>query len=173
MDYSRGMGVYGALAMVILAGFAFIKPATASWFYVAAFVAFELWLARRVSSHGRAPAAVGEAPYHFSAEEAELVGRYRYYFTYPAAARDAASVLAALGLSALLLAPWLTYKMAYLQAALAGLNLFAVARLTKQVAPLVGLRMAAMSGDREAQRLLDLHEPAWDKIRAGNLAEGE
>jgi hypothetical protein len=166
------MGVYGALAMVILAGMAFIKPATASWLYVAAFVAFELWLARRLSAQGRAPAATGEAPYHFSAEEAELVGRFRYYFTYPGQARDAASILSALGLSALLLAPWLTYKAAFLQAALIGLNLFAVARLTKQVAPLVGLRMLAMRGDREAQRLIDLHEPAWAKIRAGNAAEG-
>ena len=158
--------------MVILAGMAFIKPATASWLYVAVFVAFELWLLRRLRAAGDAPAAVGEAPYHFSAEEAELVGRFRYYFSDPGAARDAASVLSALGLSALLLAPWLTYKMAFLQAVLIGANLFAVARLTKRVAPLVGLRMGAMRGDRAAQRALDLHDPLWAKIRAGNAAEG-
>jgi hypothetical protein len=156
--------------MVILAGMAFIKPASASWLYVAAFVAFELWLARRLALAGDAAAAVGEPPYRFSAEEAALVGRFRYYFTWPEAARDAASVLSAFGLSALLLAPWLTYKMAYVQAALTGINLFAVARLTKRVAPLAGLRIAALRGDRAAQRMLDLHEPVWEKIRAGNLA---
>jgi hypothetical protein len=166
------MGVYGGLAIVILAGVAFIKPATASWLYVAAFVAFELWLLRALRAAGDAPAAVGEAPYQFSADEAELIGRFRYYFTYPAAARDAASVLSALGLSAILLAPWLTYKMAFIQAVLIGANLFAVARLTKRVAPLVGLRMGAMRGDRDAQRMLDLHDPLWAKIRAGNAAEG-
>jgi hypothetical protein len=165
------MGVWGALGMLILAGMAFLKPATASWLYVAAFVVFELWLLRRVSAGGDAPAAIGEPPYHFTAEEAALIGRYRFYFTWPAQARDAASVLAALGLSALLLAPWLTYKAALLQAVLSGVNLFAVARLTKRVAPLVGLRMGAMRGDPEAKRMLDLHDPLWAKIRAANLAE--
>jgi hypothetical protein len=162
------MGVYGALGMLILAGIAFLKPASASWIYVAAFAAFELWLLRRLSAAGDGPAAIGEPPYHFSAEEAELIGRFRYYFTWPAQARDAASVLAALGLSALLLAPWLTYKTAFVQAALTGVNLFAVARLTKRVAPLVGLRMGAMRGDREAKRMLDLHDPLWAKINAAN-----
>jgi len=164
------MGVYGALGMLILAGIAFLKPATASWLYVAAFVAFELWLVRRVGAGGDAPAAVGEPPYHFTAEEAAFIGRYRYYFTWPAKARDAASVLSALGLSALLLAPWLLYKGVLVQAALIGVNLFAVARLTRRVAPLVGLRIAAMRGEREAKRMLDLHEPVWEKIRAANLA---
>jgi hypothetical protein len=164
------MGVYGALGMLVLAGMAFLKPATASWLYVAAFIVYELWLARRLAAAGHGPAATGEAPYHFTAEEAELIGRYRYYFTWPAGARDAASVLAALGLSALLLAPWLTYKMALVQAAFTGINLFAVARLTKRVAPLVGMRLAAMRGDREALRVLELHDPLWAKIRAANLA---
>jgi hypothetical protein len=164
------MGVYGALGMVALAGMAFLKPATASWLYVAAFIVYELWLARRLASVGHGPAAIGEAPYHFTAEEAELIGRYRYYFTWPEAARDAASVLAAVALSAFLLAPWLTYKMALAQAAFTGVNLFAVARLTKRVAPLVGLRMSAMRGDRAALRMVELHEPLWAKIRAANLA---
>jgi len=165
------MGVWGALGMLILAGIAFLKPATASWLYVAAFAVFELWLARRLAVAGEGPAAVGEPPYNFTAEEATLIGRYRFYFTWPAQARDAASVLAALGLSALLLAPWLTYKMAFVQAALTGLNLFAVARLTKRVAPLVGLRMTASRGDRVALRALELHDPLWAKIHAANLAE--
>ncbi len=121
-----------------------------------------------MASAGKGAVPAGERPYHFSAEESELVGRYRFYFTYPGRARAASSVLAALGLTALLLAPWLTYKQAFLQAALVGVNLFAVARLTKEVAPLMALRIAASRGDREALRLLEAHDPAWSKITAGN-----
>ncbi len=62
---------------------------------------------------------------------------------YPAIARECSSVLAALGLSSLILAPWLTFKQAFVPAALIGLNLFAVSRLTRICAPLLGLRMAA------------------------------
>ena len=154
--------------MLLLAGLAAINPATASWAYVVAVLAFELWLLRQIASAGSAPVRAGEAPYLFSEEEAGLVSRYRFYFTYPAVAREASSVLAALGLSALLLAPWLTYKHAFLQAALIGINLFAVARFTKLLAPLLALRIAASSGDRAALRMLELHDPAWAKIRAAN-----
>ena len=164
------MGAYGAAAMLVLAGLAFLSPATISWVYLGALAAFELWLARRMASVGSDAVSVGEPPYHFSAEEAELVGRYRFYFTYPGVARECASVLAALGLSALLLAPWLTYKQAFIQAILIGLNLFAVGRLTKRIAPLVGLRIRAARGDRAALRMLELHDPTWAKIRAANIA---
>lgn len=153
--------------MLVLAGWSFLN-ATASWAYVAAFVIFELWLLRAIAAAGKGPVAAGEAPYHFSADEADLIGRYRFYFTYPAHARAASSVLAALGLTALVLAPWLTYKQAFLQAVVIGVNLFAVARLTKAVAPLMVLRVAAYHADRDALRLLEAHDPAWSKIRAGN-----
>ncbi len=139
-----------------------------AWVYLAAVVAFEFWLARRIGSVGRAPVAPGEPPYGFSDEEARLVGRYRFYFTFPAIAREASAIVAALGLASLLLAPWLTYKQAWLQAALVGVNLFAIARFTKLLAPLVALRVRANTGDREALRMLELHDPAWEKIRAGN-----
>ena len=160
--------------MLVLAGWSFLNVA-AAWLYVAGFVLFEFWLLRAVAAGGKAPVAVGEPPYHFSADEAELVGRYRFYFTYPARARAASSVLAALGLTALLLAPWLTWKQAFLQAVVIGVNLFAVARLTKAVAPLMALRTAAAHADRDALRLLEAHDPAWSKIRAGNepSQEGE
>jgi hypothetical protein len=49
----------------------------------------------------RAQVPQGEPPYHFSEDEAQLVARYRFYFTYPALARQSASVLAAIGLTAL------------------------------------------------------------------------
>lgn len=160
------MGGFGAAVMLVLAGWAALSPAAMSWVYIGALIGFELWLARRVAAAGSAPVAAGEPPYHFTAEEAELVGRYRFYFTYPRAAREASPVLAALGLSTLLLAPWLTYKHAFVQALLIGVNLFAVARFTKAVAPLMVLGMAASRGDRAALRLLESHDPAWSKIRA-------
>src|SRR5438128_1087863 len=110
------MGAYLSVAMLLLAGFAALEPTRMSWVYIAAFMAFEFWLGRKIASAGRGIPAVGEPPYHFSEEEAGLVGRYRFYFTYPALARDTASVLAALGLTALLLVPWLMYKQAFIQA---------------------------------------------------------
>ena len=158
--------------MVLLAGWTFLNTGVA-WAYVAAFVAFEFWLLRALAAGGRGPAAAGEAPYYFSQDEADLVGRYRFYFAYPGRARAASSVLAALGLTGLLLAPWLTYKQAFLQAIVVGVNVFAVARLTRAVAPVLALRIAASRADREALRLLEAHDPAWSKIRAGNeLSQG-
>ena len=95
--YHCGMGAYASVAMLLLAGFAAINPAAMSWIYVAAVLAFELWLLRRIAQVDRAPVPAGEAPYLFSEEEAGLVSRYRFYFTYPAVAREASSVLAAVG----------------------------------------------------------------------------
>ena len=132
---------------------------------------FEFWLLRAVRDVGKAPVTIGEAPYHFTADEADLIQRYRFYFTYPARAQASSSVLAALGLTALVLAPWLTWKQAFLQAIVIGVNLFAVARLTKAVAPLMVLRVAAAHADRDALRLLEAYDPAWSKIRAGNEPE--
>ena len=154
----------------MLAGLAALNPGL-SWAYIAAFAAFELWLALRMAKAARGPVAADQAPYHFTAEEAALVGRYRFYFAFPATAREAASVLAALGLTALVLAPWLTFRHAFVQAAIVGLNLFAVARFTKQLAPLLALRIAASKGDRAALRTLELHDPLWAKIRAANEAQ--
>ena len=164
------MGKWGAAAVLALAGLAALYPRIASWAYVAAFVAFELWLAGRMGAIGKGPVAVDEPPYRFTAEEAELVTRYRFYFTYPVIARESAPVLSALGLSAIALALWLTFMQALLPAALIGLNLFAVARFTRRVAPLLALRMAASKGDRAALRALELHDPLWEKIRAANAA---
>lgn len=154
--------------MLLLAGFAALTPQPMAWIYIAAVAAFETWLARRIALVGRSPVPVGEPPYHFSAEEARLVGRYRFYFTFPALAQEAAAVLAALGLSALVLAPWLTLKQLFLPAALVGINLFAVARFSRIVSPLMSLRIAASRGDREALGLLAAHDPAWARIREGN-----
>lgn len=161
------MGKYGAAGILGLAGVAALNPLM-SWAYIGAFAAFELWLVRRAASAARGPVPVDEAPYRFTEEEAAFVARHRFYFAFPTLAREASSVLAALGLTALLLAPWLTYRHALVQAALIGLNLFAVARFTKQLAPLPALRVAASKGDRAALRMLELHDPLWAKIRAAN-----
>lgn len=159
------MGGFASVAVLLLCGFTFLRSEM-SWAYLAALAVFEIWLMRRIASAGEGPVAVGEPPYRFSAEEAEFVGRYRFYFTYPAIAREATSVLAALGLTALVLVPWLIYKAEFIQALLIGANLFAVARFTKELAPVMALRIRAHKGDRAALRMLELHDPLWKKIRA-------
>jgi hypothetical protein len=158
---------YVAVLVLGLAGLGALQ-APLAWLYVAAAAAFELWLARRLRAAGSRPPAAGEAPYQFTEEEAAFIGRYRFYFADPELARDAAAVLAALGLSALVLAPWLTLRGAYPQAVLVGANLFAVGAFTRRLAPVLALRIRAAKGDRGALRLLELHEPLWAKIRAGN-----
>ena len=157
--------------MLLCAGWAALSPEPMAWVYIGVVAILELWLARRVAQVEAGPVVPAEPPYHFDEEEAALVQRYRFYFTYPLLARQYSSILAAIGLTALGLAPWLTYKRVLLPALLIGLNLFAVARFTKLAAPLMGLRMAASRGDRSALRALEVHDPAWEKIRAGNRAQ--
>jgi hypothetical protein len=154
--------------VLLLAGWAALSPQPMAWAYIVAIALFELWLARRVRAVGSSAVPAGEPPYDFSTDEARLVARHRFYFTYPLVARGCASVLAAVGLTALGLAPWLTYRGALLAAALIGANLFAVARFTKLLAPLMALRVAASRGDRDALVLLSAHDPAWAKIRAAS-----
>src|SRR3989475_8428761 len=162
------MGAYASVAVRRVAGWAALTPGRRSWAYLAAAVAFEIWLARRMAALPSVGVPQGEPPYHFSADEAQLVGRYRFYFTYPALARESASVLAAIGLSALVLAFWLLYRQAFVQAVPAGVNLLAVARFTRLLSPQIALRITASRGDRAALRLLEAHDPAWAKIRAAN-----
>lgn len=158
------MGAALAVAVLILAGLSALRSEF-SWAYLLFLAVFEIWLLRRLKAVGKGPVAVGEPPYRFSAEEAAFVERYRFYFTYPALAREASLVLSALGITALLLAPWLTVKLELVQALLIGVNLLVVGRLTKELAPVLALRVRANKGDREALRLLELHDPLWQKIR--------
>src|SRR5207302_94354 len=129
------MAGYASVAVLLLAGWAALNPAPMSWAYIAVVIAFEAWLALRMIRLPRNPVPPGEPPYHFSADEARLVGRYRFYFTYPALARESASVLAAIGLTALVLAFWLLYRQAFVQSVLVGVNLLAVARFTRLMTP--------------------------------------
>ena len=148
---SSNAGAYVTLGFLLLAGITFLQGALA-WLYIAAVAGFELWLARRIAAVGRAPVAAGEPPYHFSPEEAELVGRYRFHFTFPGVARQSASILAAIGLASLVLAPWLTIKHQLVEAILIGVNLFAVARFTKTLSPVL------------APARVEHHRSAWAKI---------
>ena len=164
------MGTYGALGFLVLAGVTFIKTEGA-WLFIAALAAFEGWLYLRFKKEGNAPASVGEAPYHFTREEAELIGRFRFYFTFPQIALQASSALAAVGLSTLVLVPWLLIKGRYPEAVLMGMNIFAVARFTKALTPQMALRIRAHKGDRQALRMLELHDPLWKKINEVNATE--
>lgn len=159
---------YGSVAMLVLAGWAALDPARMSWGYLAAVVVFEAWLFARMRAEERRPVPVDEPPYRFTAEEAELVGRYRFYFAFPALSAQAASVLAAIGLSGMVLALWLTFRQAFVQGALIGFNLFAVSWFTRRMAPVYALRIAAARGKRDALRMLEIVEPLWAKINAAN-----
>jgi hypothetical protein len=68
----------------------------------------------------------------------------------------------------MVLALWLTFRQAFVQGALIGLNLFAVGWFTKRVAPVYALRIAAARGKRDALRMLEIVEPVWAKINAAN-----
>lgn len=163
------MGAWVSLAVLILAGFAALHPLSFGWLYIGAVAAFQAWLYGVVRSAAGAPPCAGEPPYDFSEAEARLVGRYPFYFRFPGIARHASSVLAAIGLSSLVLSPWLVYRTAYVPAALAALNLLPVAWLTRRVVPLFALGAAANRGNREARDLSDAHESAWEKIRRCNI----
>lgn len=156
--------------MLLFAGWAALTPQPMAWAYIAIVMLFEFWLARRIKAIGREAPPVGQAPYQFTDEEARFIQRYRFYFSYPNIAAQASSVLAATGLTALVLAPWLTFKGAFFEALIVGVNLFAVARFTRLLSPLMALRIAASRGDREALRLLEIHGPLWEKIHAANQA---
>jgi hypothetical protein len=159
---------YGSVLVLILAGWAALTPEPMSWVFIGAVGLFELWLYRQMRGLDRGPVSVDEPPYRFTAEEAGFVGRYRFYFTYPVLAAEAASTLAAIGLAGMVLAIWLTFKHAFVQGALIGLNLFAVGWFTKRVAPVYSLRVAASRGKRDALRLLEILPPLWAKIKAAN-----
>lgn len=167
------MGAWLSLAVLILAGFAALHPTTWVWVYFAAVLAFEGWLFGIVRSVGRRAVRAGEPPYEFSEVEARLVERYPFYFTFPGIAKHSSSVLAAIGLSSLLLAPWLTFRMAYVPALLAAANLLPVAWLTRRTAPLTVLGLAANRGNREALRMLEAHPSAWEKIHRCNIEPKE
>ena len=167
------MGPWLSVAALVLAGWAGLRPAPMAWVYLAAVLAFEGWLFGIVRSVARRTVAAGEAPYLFTEDEARLVSRYPFYFAFPGIARHASSVLAAIGLTTLGLAPWLTYKGALVPAALAALNVVAVAWLTRRAAPLMALNVQASRGNREALSLLAAHGTAWEKIRRCNIEAKE
>ena len=62
------------------------------------------------------------------------------------------------------------FRQQLVQAVLVGVNLFAVAALTKRLSPVMVLKIAASKGDRVALEMLEAHETAWAKIRVANEA---
>ena len=146
-----GIGGYLTVGVLLLAGWTFLNVGVV-WAYLGAAVAFELWLLRRAAAMGGHPADAGTPPYHFTEQEARIVGRFRFYFTETGLARGLASVLAAIGLTAIVLVPWLAYRSAVVPAGLVLFNMFLAVALTRRVVPM---------GDTGK---------AWDKIRAGNQA---
>jgi len=167
------MGAWLSLAVLMLAGFAALHPAPMVWLYLGALFAVEAWLFGIVRSVRKGHVPAGEPPYDFTDAEARLAQRYPFYFTFPGIAKHASSVLAAIGLSALVLSSWLTWRVAYVPAALAALNLLPVAWLTRRVAPLVALGLAANRGNREALDMVHAHDTAWEKIRRCNIEAKE
>lgn len=160
----------GALAVAVLTGWTFLQPPVGSWALAALEFAFLAWFShelRRVD--GAALLARASAP--LEPDEVELIGRYRAYFARPAFTRECASTLAAIGLSTLVLVPWLIYKLQWAQAILIGMMLFAVGRLTKLASPVYALRLAGAKGDREALRLLAAHDGAARKLSAPDQPE--
>ena len=143
------MGGYATVGALVLAGWAFLR-ADMAWVYLAATLAFEAWICARMASAGRHSAAASEPPYNFTEEEARLVGRFRLFFTDAVQARQLGSALASIGLTALVLVPWLAYKEAFVPAGLVFLNILLVTWLTRRLIPM------ADTGT------------AWDKIRGGN-----
>jgi hypothetical protein len=165
----RAMKGAGALVVAVLLGWVFLKPASGAWAFAGVEFAFLAWLARQVSSVDRAALrARARAP--LEPDEDDIVRRYPFYFARTGVARECASTLAALGLASLIAVPWLTYMLVFAPAALIGIQLFAVARLTRLMSPVYSLRMATAKGDRDALRLLSAHDGAMGKLSAGHHA---
>ena len=165
----RTMKGLGALAVAALTAWIFLGPAPGGWAFGAAELAFLAWLARELRKAASRP---GPARAALEADEADIVQRYPLYFQRPAFARECASTLAAFGLASLVVVPWLTYKLAWPPAILIGVQLFAVARLTKRLSPILVLRMATAKGDRDALRLLSAHDSAMRKVSAPDQPGG-
>ncbi len=153
----------GALGVATLVAWTLLAPQSGGWAFAATECLFLAWLARELR---RADAArlKARARAALDADEGEIVQRYPLYFARPALARECASTLAAIGLASLILAPWLTYKVQWLQAILIGIQLFPVGRLTKLMSPVYTLRIATNKGDRNALRLLSAHDGAMRKL---------
>ena len=156
----------------MLLAWAFLAPAAGGWAFAAAEFAFLAWLAGMVRK-ADAPALRARARPALDADEDEIVSRYPFYFGHAPLARELAATLAALGLASLLLVPWLTYRVQWVQAVLIGMLVFAVARLTKVLSPVLALRVATAKGDREALRLLSAHDGAARKLSAPDQPEAD
>jgi hypothetical protein len=166
----RAMKGSAALVVAMLLGWVFLKPAIGAWAFAGVEFAFLFWLARQVRGVDRVALRTrARAP--LEPDEDDIVRRYPFYFARTGVARECASTLAALGLASLVAVPWLTYTLVFAPAALIGIQLFAVARLTRLVSPVYSLRMATAKGDRDALRLLSAHDGAMGKLSGHHAPE--
>ena len=165
----RGLGT---IAFAVLLALAFLTPAAGGWAFAAAEFAFLAWLANSLRKADAAALHARARP-ALEPDEADIVSRYPFYFGRPLLAREHAATLAALGLASLLLVPWLTYRVQWAQAILIGVFVFAVARLTRVLSPVLALRLATAKGDREALRLLSAHDGAVRKLSAPDQPEAD
>ena len=162
----------GTIAVAALLAWAFLAPAKGGWAFAAAEFAFLAWLAATLRKADASGLRARARP-ALEADEIELVARYPFYFERPLVARELAATLAALGLASLLLVPWLIYRAQWPQALLIGMFVFAVARLTRVLSPVLALRLATAKGDREALRLLAAHDGAARKLSAPDQPEAD
>lgn len=157
----------GAAAVIGLGILSFYHPEVGSWIYIVLFVVlFQGALLGYMNAAGRKPLPAGEAPYNFSAQEADFVRRHRFAFKYPTAAQAVSSMLAAMGLTALVLSPWLAYKLEWTQAMLIGLDIFLIGHITRRLNPKYTLVLAAHGGNERAARDIETFNGAWRKILA-------
>lgn len=161
----------GQVALAGLAAWALFSPARGAWAFLGAELVFLAWLTAQVRSIDR-DGLLATAREPLDADEAEVVRRYGFYFARYPVARECAPLLALVGLASLLIVPWLIYKLQWLQAAGIGAGLFGVAALTKQIAPLLALRLRASKGDRDALRLLAAHDGAARKLAPASAGAG-
>jgi hypothetical protein len=168
-DWVKGLGT---IAVAGLTAWSFLTPMHGGWAFAAAEFTFLAWLAATLRK-ASASALRARARPGLDADEDELVARYPFYFEHPRIAREHAATLAALGLASLVLVPWLIYRGQWVQAALIGMFVFAVARLTRALSPVLALRTATAKGDRDALRLLAAHDGAVRKLSAPDQPEAD
>ena len=160
------------MVVAVLVACTFLTPAAGGWTFAAAEFAFLAWLANELRQTDATRLRARAQP-PFEPDEDEIVSRYPFYFGRPVLAREHAATLAALGLASLVLVPWLIYRVQWAQAILIGVFLFAVARLTRLLSPVLALRLATAKGDRDALRLLSAHDGAARKLSAPEQPEAD
>lgn len=110
------------LALVIAC---FWKAEIGSILFIAVAFLLELWIILANLSKVK----VKNENNKYTAEEVNVIERYRLFFQYPTASRMLSPMLSAIQLSVFLLVPWLLFKGLYVQAIIIGANYFIASQL--------------------------------------------